>query len=219
MTLTGQSLKERLTEILGKEYFHGVLGDNTVEANLEFSYIAKRKLAENKNADWYCGFFFIKEDEDDLDIPLFTGLACRSSSKMSKSEVMTIIVDMHRKTMNRLHSYGIEGCWNGKIDSPIFLDYQLDMEASIYEKDTKKFQSWYSKALYDNGIEEGEDDTVSKLYVDFLQKCALSGMDPWMIDFENICKKYGVNFEEPISELFIRRLILDVDSRRKSHEG
>jgi hypothetical protein len=44
-------------------------------------------------------------------------------------------------------------------------------------------------------------------------------MDPWMIDFENICKKYGVKFEEPISELFIRRLILDVDSRRKSHEG
>jgi hypothetical protein len=212
-------MPERIKKIFGPEFYHGILGMDIAEANSEFSHQARKRLVKYK-CDYYVGVYLTERGLDEMAdegrLPIFLSIATRTAAKYEKGAIAKLLKDVMKNTVSALHSHGIEAEWSGSINSPIYVEDFIDIEESTYEKGTRIFQSWYVESLLDSGKDMGENEVVTRLLVELLQKLALSGLDPWLLDMKQVMKKFGLGVDDPITERDVRLMLADVEPKVES---
>jgi hypothetical protein len=207
-------MPNRLEKIFGKEFYHGILGYDTAEANVEFAHYARRRLVK-LDQEWYAGMYLTELGMDELceegRLPLFISVATRTSAKYKKGEVSNLLKFACRNAVYQLHQHGIEAEWSGSVNSPVYVDGQLDIEESTYEAGTRVFQDWYKESVFDSGRGRGESDAVTSLLIEILQKLAMVGLDPWMLDMQWITEKFGLGEDDVITEKHARMMLADIE--------
>lgn len=217
-----------ISKALGSRWYCGILSESVEGSGVKFKSLAKRYLNNNPGKDVFVGMFLVTDpdpekigiDESDdssavSDLVLVCAAATRTSSSLNKEDLAKIVVERNKCAIGRLHSVGIECSWNGKADCPLFIDSQIHLEHSVYKEDSKEFQDWYYDTLVECGIDDGESEVVSRLCTDFFQKYAYLGIDPWNMDFNEICERHGMGPDDRIKESFIRKLLADLDARKR----
>ena len=210
------TMPTRLRNIFGKEFYHGILGHDTQEANVEFAHSARRRMVK-LDQDWYAGMYLTEVGMDELyehgRLPLFISVATRTSAKYKKGDVTDMLKMACRNAVAKLHSHGIEAEWSGSVNSPVYVDDQIDIEESTYEAGTRNFQEWYKNSILDSGRGKGESQVVTGLLIELLQKLATSGLDPWMLDMQWVTKKFGLGEDDVITEEHARMMLADIEPK------
>jgi len=213
-------MPDRLKKIFGKEFYHGILGYDTSEASVEFAHYARRRLIKLEQ-DWYAGLYLTELGMEELSeegrLPLFISVATRTSAKYRKGDVSKLLKFACKNASHQLHQHGIEVEWSGSVNSPLYVDDQLDIEESTYESGTRIFQNWYKESVEDSGKGKGESGVVTGLLIEILQKLAKDGLDPWMLDMKWITNRFGLNEDDTITPEIARMMLADIE--KGSNEG
>ena len=209
-------LPDRLFTILGRELYCGILGKTARDAQQEYGSIARSKLGKGK-VKW-CGGVFLTEEgvgelEDGGELPLYSGVGFRVDCGLSAKDKVDAVLGLNRRVSWLLHANGIEAGWSGGLEDPLRIDSQTDMENSCYEPGSRVLQKWYRNMILEKNKEDGEEEAVTVLLIEFLQKCAEIGLDPWLLDLDIICDAYGMDREDHMTELFVRRLLGDMEEK------